>query len=278
MNKGGLYDTTWRGLQATMPLSRHNTQRITVTVVLYNTVAGGFPTEADVVSAIDDLEQLYKACRATVRSNTTLFNDKGSGAGFPTPSPPAFTTGQPVVGSNSFPVPQAPKPGFGQASFTPMKDIPSTILEQIRGLPVSEEAINYLCCLGNTLLDDPSSDAWALYQSYSFFRLGNDMSVQLRGVQDPTHTYNMACVCSRLSLIPTANMLGHGAELMPGWVRQGAEKLRQASLSWLVVAVGAGWNNCEHMCVDADLQPIRTNAAAAFQAVFHLVQQANLGF
>jgi len=30
--------------------------------VIYNAVSGGVPSEADVIAAIDDLEQLYAAC------------------------------------------------------------------------------------------------------------------------------------------------------------------------------------------------------------------------
>ena len=41
-------------------LARHPCDHITVTVVLYHTLAGAFPTENDVISAIDDLESLYQ--------------------------------------------------------------------------------------------------------------------------------------------------------------------------------------------------------------------------
>lgn len=41
---------------------RHPTERATVTVVLYNTVAGGVPSEGDVRAAIDDMEALYRGC------------------------------------------------------------------------------------------------------------------------------------------------------------------------------------------------------------------------
>merc|ERR1711998_501891 len=35
---------------------------ITVTIVSYFTIAGGVPSEADVVAAIDDMEKLYHSC------------------------------------------------------------------------------------------------------------------------------------------------------------------------------------------------------------------------
>ena len=49
------------------PLQRHAAECCTGTVVLYNTVAGGVPTEEDVVAAIDDMEKLYDACSAKGR-------------------------------------------------------------------------------------------------------------------------------------------------------------------------------------------------------------------
>ena len=50
------------------------------------------------------------------------------------------------------------------------------------------------------------------------------------------------------------------------------------SLSWVVSSVGAGWNNDDHMKVDPDLEPVRTNHAAAFAAIVNLTTQAKLGF
>lgn len=52
---------TWQGLAVKAP-KRHPSEHVTCTVVIYNAVAGGVPSEADVIAAIDDLEQLYAAC------------------------------------------------------------------------------------------------------------------------------------------------------------------------------------------------------------------------
>lgn len=43
---------------------RHPSEHITVTCVVYNTVYGGVPSTADVMAAIDDMEQLYKHTNA----------------------------------------------------------------------------------------------------------------------------------------------------------------------------------------------------------------------
>ena len=47
---------------------------MTITVVLYNTVAGGVPTEEDVQAAVDDLEQLYASCAADGRLGDSAFD------------------------------------------------------------------------------------------------------------------------------------------------------------------------------------------------------------
>ena len=41
---------------------RDGTQHVTVTVVIYNTVAGGVPSVEDVKTAVADMEELYAAC------------------------------------------------------------------------------------------------------------------------------------------------------------------------------------------------------------------------
>jgi len=51
----------WKGVINTKP-KRDPRQHITLTVVIYNTVAGGVPSAQDVQDAIDDMEQLYAAC------------------------------------------------------------------------------------------------------------------------------------------------------------------------------------------------------------------------
>jgi len=57
----GSYVDTWGGLPVGAP-QRDKTQHLTVTVVIYNTVAGGVPSAADVKAAVDDMENLYASC------------------------------------------------------------------------------------------------------------------------------------------------------------------------------------------------------------------------
>ena len=60
VSRGSEVDT-WKGLTKKTPV-RNPAEHITVTVVLYFTVANGVPSEADVLAAIDDMEKLYDSC------------------------------------------------------------------------------------------------------------------------------------------------------------------------------------------------------------------------
>jgi len=60
VSRGSEFDT-WKGLTTKTP-KRNPSEHVTCTVVIYNAVSGGVPSEADVIAAIDDLEQLYAAC------------------------------------------------------------------------------------------------------------------------------------------------------------------------------------------------------------------------
>lgn len=53
----------WQGLSIRTS-KRHASEHVTVTVVMYNTVTDGVPSEEDVVAAVDDLDALYEACSA----------------------------------------------------------------------------------------------------------------------------------------------------------------------------------------------------------------------
>ena len=64
---------TWRGLSVKEP-ERNRGEHITVTVVIYNTVAGGVPSAEDVEAAVDDMEALYTACRAQGRLADASFD------------------------------------------------------------------------------------------------------------------------------------------------------------------------------------------------------------
>merc|ERR1711959_304936 len=60
VSRGSEVDT-WRGLSVKDP-KRNEAEHVTVTVVIYNTVAGGVPSEEDVAAAVADMEELYQQC------------------------------------------------------------------------------------------------------------------------------------------------------------------------------------------------------------------------
>merc|ERR1719502_2141513 len=61
VSRGSMVDQVERTVALRRP-TRDGGQHVTVTVVLYNTVAGGVPSEADVRAAVDDMESLYASC------------------------------------------------------------------------------------------------------------------------------------------------------------------------------------------------------------------------
>eukprot|EP01047_Picozoa_sp_COSAG01_P026361 COSAG01_NODE_1695_length_9464_cov_4.884677_13_plen_451_part_00 len=65
VSRGAEVDT-WQGLRVEAP-QRHRSEHITVTVVIYNTVAGGVPSAEDVAAAVEDMEALYAATGAAGR-------------------------------------------------------------------------------------------------------------------------------------------------------------------------------------------------------------------
>ena len=148
----------------------------------------------------------------------------------------------------------------------------SELCSLAKDLPITEESVNYLCTMGNRLLDNPQSSAKELYQSFCIFRLGNDLSVQLEGIPDAVQLYNMACACGRMAEKNASSWSGG-----PGWCHV-PHRVTANALSWLVAAVGAGWRNDEHMRVDPDLRTVRQAQPADFQAIVGLAAQAKNGF
>ena len=62
----GSEEDTWGGLTK-KDAERDTSQHGTITVTLYYTVVGGVPSVADVQAAVEDLNELYKACPSDKR-------------------------------------------------------------------------------------------------------------------------------------------------------------------------------------------------------------------
>lgn len=66
VSRGSMVDKVAQTVKIAKP-QRDASQHVTVTVVIYNTVAGGVPSAADVKAAVDDMEALYASCGWTGR-------------------------------------------------------------------------------------------------------------------------------------------------------------------------------------------------------------------
>merc|ERR1719482_705226 len=61
VSRGSMADKVGKTVEVKAP-KRDPDQHVTVTVVIYNTVAGGVPSAEDVKAAVEDMEQLYASC------------------------------------------------------------------------------------------------------------------------------------------------------------------------------------------------------------------------
>merc|ERR1719262_1533985 len=66
VSRGSMVDRLQKTVEVKAP-KRDPSQHVTVTVVIYNTVAGGVPSSEDVKAAVDDMEALYASCGWTGR-------------------------------------------------------------------------------------------------------------------------------------------------------------------------------------------------------------------
>mmetsp|Transcript_37931 Transcript_37931/g.88778 ORF Transcript_37931/g.88778 Transcript_37931/m.88778 type:complete len:480 (-) Transcript_37931:227-1666(-) len=118
VSRGSLHDQ-WEGLEITDP-KRSDSEHVTVTVVIYNTVSGGVPSTADVRAAVDDMEALYEACgwngslassgAAFMKSELTVAEVCGIGAKLS--QQPYSPAGQDVVNGDTFPTSTAVPPAI----------------------------------------------------------------------------------------------------------------------------------------------------------------------
>jgi len=112
VSRGSEFDI-WPGLSVEAP-ERNSSEHVTVTVVIYNTVADGVPGEADVMAAIDDLENLYAQCGASGKLADSTFDfmkEKLTGQDVQNISAKVCTQPyevppQPVMDHDVFPAPQ----------------------------------------------------------------------------------------------------------------------------------------------------------------------------
>jgi len=260
---------------------RHPSERVTVTIVLYNVVVGGVPSEEDVVAAIDDLERLYAACRASPRVKTTMFNAEllpGGGLLPAWTTPPSlFTMPKPtplpnppdVYDAGTFQRPQASILPCGTVPFAPFADVPSWFVLQHSQLPRTMAAFTHVHDSALELLAPPTSSRSQLASAFGQFRLANELHVQLDGSPSATVMYNLACCLSRLAALDKPT----GEAPLPGSaLALSKDACLNAAVGWLRAAAAAGYTDPNHMKMDTDLQAVRELRAPFFATAVKMAE------
>lgn len=252
---------------------RHPSEHVTITVVLYYLVTGGVPSEADVVAAIDDLEQLYKSCEAQGRRVDPALAFANAPA--PATAPPAVF--EPPV--------QAPPVQAGGGQFTIAGREPSRITQVHPRLPLSEAGFLFLHDqVGLALLAQDStastaaaSGGEALLEAYQAFRLADDLHVQLHGIPSPSALYNIACCFARMAR--DCPHLVDRARPRVGPVGTSADTMRALALDlavrWLRLAVAGGYADVANMQGDPDLSLVQSQRSSDLQAILTLASALN---
>jgi len=272
----------WAGLAVKgRQLKRHPTERVTVTVVIYNAVAGGVPSEADVVAAIDDMEQLYASTTGgsgrLVDCAFDVFKNGGSSSSSspPTPPPPVMNASQfPTAGPLPPPAPFVRPPGGGtagaEAKMTAHKNAPDVVKEVVDGkVDESESGFSYV----HDTLALPWLQAGVgggrIGEAYHAFRVANDIHMSMKGLSSATTLYNIACclaVAARddpTGVLRSSGMLGEAAKSQNHDSFVGLrDRGLAASLQWLKQARAAGYSNISHMNSDPDLSELRKKYGA----------------
>ena len=272
----------WDGLATKgRTLSRHPTERVTVTVVIYNAVAGGVPSEADVVAAIDDMENLYQACAGghgrLAESKFDAFKNSGGGNGQPMSAAKPFATmatqPQQVVNGSFFPMPLQPLPaptpfkgswpaGTPGVVYCNMPPTVSAALRAYGSVPETNEGIAHLhdrvalVWLGGGIAGGMLSEA------YHTFRAINEFHVNITGLPHNTALYNIACCVAIATrddpsgILVSSGMLGRNAGFSFGAIEQLKARGLEVAISWLRQAKAAGYANESHMNSDPDLSAL----------------------
>lgn len=284
---------TWSGLRgAARRPARHPTEHITITVVLYNVVAGGVPSEGDVAAAVDDLEALYAACKAGARVHVPYANAPmtphvpKSVPISPTPTvtnpfmPKPMPAPPDVTNGSSFPEPLPPPLPAGAVPIAPFADVLSP-KAAFSSLPLTYASFLYVHELARALLAKPAATRGELSEAFALFRFANEIHTQCTIAPSPTALYNLACCASRMaSLMQQAPLAAPFAPLEPpiGVLgRQTAEQCLDAGVAWLRAAAAAGYAEHQHMQIDGDLVALRTQRAPKFHTALQLAQAVAAG-
>lgn len=255
----------WNGLGLKSP-ARDPSQHVTVTVVIYNTVAGGVPSDVDVKAAIDDMELLYRACGWSGRLTDTgtvdfmkTANDKAF-PGLPTA----------VSNANTFPTqpPAPPQALFGDQLFAPLQKLSLETCNLVKSLPLKDESHEYLHDTVAIPMLAAGAAGGKLGEAFHIFQLVNDFTTQLHGVGHGAACYNMACCLSlaaqHLQQPALQAMLNCTAPSMISPSSAMVVTALDTALRWFLASAAFGWCKEQHCGTDPDIAFLRENRPEGF--------------
>jgi len=272
----GTQEDQWGGLVVKDP-TRHPSQHITITVVMYNTVINGVPSEADVIKAIDDMEQLYKSCSITGHRADLPF-------AFANTTPSAACTWGSVMNPTIFPtskispsipltaVPLPPKATLEQQVFMVKGREPMRITSHIDALPLNDAGYFYMHdSVGLQWIKSPATGN-SLVEAYHAFRLADDIYIKLYGFPSETAQYNLACCfCLIAQNNPClVSLIIHELGLHDlGSPQACRDKALDLAIKWLRLSIIAGFP-FTHAKDDCDLDLIRDQRPKEFQMLMEI--------
>jgi len=308
VSRGSKHDV-WSGMRLDEDPTRHPDEHITVTVVIYNTCAGGVPTEADVCAAIDDMEALYASCTDTGRLSTNKFDfmtkeltvkdamDIGNKVStqppppasglvqsfnvFPTNGsavqtvPPFVPTA--VVVPTAAPLVQVPTPSLVNAAaprlFQPSSTrAPASVRDLAAKLSLTHESFLQLhdnC--GLNALNKAKAGTGSVDDAFGVFLLANDFHLQLHGVPSGSAMYNCSCSLAIAARDAHDPTVILGAQGLPPGANP-TEAALDAAVTWLKSAVAAGYSDVANVELDPDLSLLRERRPAVVSWVRAVTQ------
>mmetsp|Transcript_19538 Transcript_19538/g.34306 ORF Transcript_19538/g.34306 Transcript_19538/m.34306 type:complete len:703 (+) Transcript_19538:81-2189(+) len=265
----------WSGLVTKgRTLRRHSTERVTATIVIYNAVAGGVPSEDDAVAAIDDMERLYASCSGGSGNLAEAKFDEFKNGGTNSNKSPLFpldaSSKPPAVIGGSF-FPESAHSQLGEPCMVPKiychGSAPAALKSVIDGFVYrSDVGVNDIFNTMGTPWLDAGVKGGKIDWAYHTFRVINDAHVTLHGCSYANALYNLACCVAVAARDDPTGVLVSGGMLGERPVASGAtwahynelkNKGLEVSMAWLRQAKAAGYCDVQNIRTDPDLSELR---------------------
>jgi len=281
----GTFHDHWTGLTVKDP-DRHPSEHITITVVLYNTVTGGVPTEFDIISAIDDMENLYASCLTAGHRADTKFDFANSQLTQvqppPIPGPVTGFTTFPGSAVSSLPTILLPVPAPPQWDLTSVQCFsvegrePARITTAIKNLPMNEDGFRYLHDSVGLVWLQQTVHGTSLVEALQAFHLSNELHTKLHGAPNSAALYNISCCFALMArdnpaLLNQARIQGTTSAFGDSFDNLRNQAL-ELSLFWLRLAIAGGYCNFAHLQSDPDLGILLANRQNELQKILNIAK------